>query len=104
MTEWKIAKKNRWGHRWIEEPVEREEFRRKCKHLDPFGGCEKGYGCHETHNRKRVVDTFVVGCTPSVEDCERLRRWDKRHGLRPPYTIVDRDGDYLRRNHIVRQQ
>lgn len=100
MTEWKIAKKNRYGHRWIEEPVEREEFRKKCKCRDQFGGCEKGYGCYETHNRKRVVDTFVNGCTPSVEFCERLHRWDKRHGLQLPYTIVDREGEYMKRNYV----
>lgn len=100
MTEWNVVKKNRYGHRWIEEPVEREEFRKKCKHRGQFGFCEKGYGCHETHNRKRVVDTFVGGCTPSVECCERLYRWDKRHGLQKPYTIVDREGDYLKRNYV----
>lgn len=99
MVEWKTVKRNRCGHRWIEESVEREAFRKKCPHLSIFG-CEKGYGCHETHNRKRVVDTFVGGCTPSVEFCERLHRWDKRHGRPYPSTIVDRDGDYLKRNYV----
>lgn len=100
MIEWKVVKKNRYGHRWIEEPVERSEFRMKCKHRDEFGFCRKGYGCYETHNSRHVVDTFRLGCSESVKCCTRLLAWDKKHGIEKPYTIVDRDGNYLRRNFL----
>ena len=102
MIEWKTVKRNRYGHRYIEEPAEREAFRKKCPHLSRFG-CEKHLGCMETHNPKRIADTFVAGCAPSVEGCDRLYRWDKKHGRPMPSTIVDKDGEFLRRNYIVRK-
>ena len=87
MVEWKVVKKNRWGHRFIEEPVERIAYRKKCKHNGLFG-CNKGYRCYEANNRKRILDTVIVGCTPNV-DCPLLSRWDKRHGLEGSYTILE---------------
>ena len=102
MTEWKVLKKNRYGHRWIEEPTEREAFRKKCPHLTMFG-CGKHLGCLEAHNPKRIIDTFVAGCAPAVQDCDRLHRWDRRHNRPMPSTIVDKEGDFLRRNFIIRK-
>ena len=86
---WKVVRRNRWGHRWIEEPAEREAFRRKCRHRDMFGGCAKGCYAMTANNPKHVIDAFVPGCTAGVECCSRLHAWDRRHGLRLPYTIVE---------------
>lgn len=92
MIEWKVVKKNRYGHRWIEEPVERTAFRKKCKHRDRFGGCALNYYCHEMDGKALC---FLAGCTPNV-GCPRLARWDKRNGIQQPYTIVQNSKEAAR--------
>lgn len=88
-------KKNKWGHRFITEPKERIDFRKKCKFRDKLGCCEKGCKAFTYSNpRTKIVDTVLIGCTPIVQDCARVNRWDRRHGLIQPYTIVE-NKDYL---------
>lgn len=79
--EFKVLRKNKYGHRFILEPKERIKFRKQCKHRDRFGGCEKGYECY-------IQGGVLLGCTPDVS-CPRCRAWDKRHGLELPYTMVE---------------
>ena len=79
--DFKVLKKNQYGHRWILEPKERIKFREKCKHRSVYGSCAKDYKCY-------VDDAVLFGCTPNVS-CPRLEAWDKRHGLEMPYTIVE---------------
>lgn len=80
-VEFKVLKKNSWGHRFILEPKERIKFRERCKHNVVGTLCEKGYQCP-------TADGVLVGCTPNVS-CPRMRAWDKRHGLEKPYTMVE---------------
>lgn len=57
--------------------------------------CEKGCKAFTYSNpRTKIVDTVLIGCTPIVQDCARVNRWDRRHGLIQPYTIVE-NKDYL---------
>ena len=86
VIEFKVVKRNRYGHKWIEEPQERIEFRNKCKHRTKFG-CENGYKCYTANNPQHIIDAVVIGCTPNVS-CPRLRWWDSYYGLKKPYTMV----------------
>ena len=79
--EFKVLKKNQYGHRWILEPKERIKFREKCKHNNLGTMCDKGHKCY-------VDGGVLIGCTPDVS-CPRLWAWDKRHGLEFPYTMVE---------------
>lgn len=80
-VEFKLLKKNNYGHRFFLEPKERIKFREKCKYNKCKTMCDKGYDC--------LVDGGVlIGCTPNVF-CPRLYAWDKRHGLEKPYTMVE---------------
>ena len=81
--EFKVLRRNSYGHRWILEPKERIKFRERCKHHGRFGSCEKGYDCY-------VDGGVLLGCTPDV-CCPRLRAWDKRHGLERPFTMVENE-------------
>ena len=88
MIDFRVIKKNRYGHRWIKEPEEREKFRGKCKHQELGCICKKHYYSMEMHGKELV---HVGGCSPNVY-CPRLRRWDTMHGLREPnYTFVERE-------------
>lgn len=80
-VEFKVLKKNQYGHRWILEPKERIKFREKCKSNKLGTLCEKGYKCY-------VDGGVLYGCTPDVS-CPRLRAWDKKHGLERPFTMVE---------------
>ena len=82
-VEFKVLKKNQYGHRWILEPKERIKFREKCKFNRLVTFCEKGYKCY-------VDGGVLIGCTPDVL-CPRLRTWDKKHGLELPYTMVENE-------------
>ena len=79
-VEFKLVRKNSYGHRFILEPRERIKFREKCKHYK-YGCCEKGYTCY-------IDGGVLLGCTPDVY-CPRLEKWDKKHGLERPYTMVE---------------
>ena len=79
--DFKVLKKNQYGHRWILEPNERIKFREKCKYNKLSTFCDKGYVCY-------VDGGVLIGCTPDVS-CPRLRTWDKKHGLELPYTMVE---------------
>lgn len=81
--EFKVIKKNKYGHRFILEPKERIKFREKCKYNKLGCMCEKGYGC-------LIKDGVLIGCTPDV-CCPRMMAWDKRHGLEKPYTMVENE-------------
>lgn len=81
--EFKVLRKNQYGHRFILEPNERIKFREKCKHRSNFGSCDKGYKCH-------IDGGVLIGCTPDVS-CPRLWAWDKRHGLERSYTMVENE-------------
>ena len=80
-VEFKVLRKNQWGHRFILEPKERIKFREKCKHNKLGTMCEKGYDC-------LVQGGVLIGCTPNVS-CPRCYAWDKRHGLEKSYTMVE---------------
>lgn len=80
-VEFKVLKKNSYGHRWILEPKERIKFREKCKFNKLGTLCEKGYKCY-------VDGGVLIGCTPDVS-CPRLSTWDKKHGLEQPFTMVE---------------
>ena len=80
-VEFKVLRKNQYGHRFILEPKERIKFREKCKHGSKYGSCAKGYDCF-------VDGGVLIGCTPNVS-CPRLYAWDKRHGLEKPYTMEE---------------
>ena len=80
-VEFKVLRKNKWGHRFILEPKERIRFRKKCKYNKLGTLCDKGYECH-------VDGGVLLGCTPDVS-CPRLRMWDKKHGLERPFTMVE---------------
>ena len=84
----KVLRKNKYGHRWILEPKERIRFRERCKHHQLFGSCEKGYDCYADGG-------VLLGCTPDVS-CPRCRAWDKRHGLERPFTMVENEYPDLR--------
>ncbi|MBQ7156669.1 MAG: hypothetical protein IJR86_02575 [Bacteroidaceae bacterium] len=88
VIEFRIVKRNRYGHRWIEEPLERVAFRNSCKHQDRFGGCGKGCHCDVADNPMHIVDGVLFGCTPNA-DCSRLRWWDSFYGLKQPYTMIE---------------
>ena len=77
----RIIRKNRYGNRWIEEPIERIEFRDKCKHQYLGCLCKQHYYCY-------VPEGILNGCTPNVA-CPRMKLWDTMHGLEKPYTWVD---------------
>lgn len=79
--DFKVLRKNKYGHRFILEPKERIKFREKCKHNKLGCICEKGYECLTKYG-------VLGGCTPDV-DCPRMMVWDKRHGLEKPYTMVE---------------
>ncbi len=85
-----VVRRNRYGHRWIEEPVERVAFRMKCKHIKMGCICEKNYFCIEQYDKRKGILAHLHGCTPNV-DCPRLHRWDKKNGLEKPYTIVENE-------------
>lgn len=87
-VEFKVLKKNQYGHRWILEPKERIKFREKCKYNKLSTLCEKGYYCYTCNPHTRVIDGQLIGCTPNV-GCPRLAAWDKRHGLERPFTMVE---------------
>lgn len=94
LVEFRKVKKNRYGHLFLEEPVERIHFRERCKDRDKFGGCKKHCKCFVADNPKGVIDAVLFGCTPGV-DCPRLKRWDTIHGLqRGTYTIVENETYY----------
>ena len=80
-VEFKIVKKNSYGHRFILEPKERIKFRERCKDNKLGTICNKGYHCHVDGGR-------LIGCTANVY-CPRLQKWDKKHGLELPYTMVE---------------
>ena len=80
-VEFKILKKNKYGHRFILEPKERIKFRKRCKYNKLSTCCDKGYECSED-------GSVLIGCTPDVI-CPRVLAWDKRHGLEKPYTMVE---------------
>ena len=80
-VEFKVLRKNQWGHRFILEPKERIKFREKCKHRSGYGSCARHYECY-------VDGAVLMGCTPNVS-CPRLWAWDKRHGLERTYTMVE---------------
>ena len=80
-VEFKLLKKNNYGHRFFLEPKERIKFREKCKYNKCKTMCDKGYDCY-------VDGGVLIGCTPNVS-CPRLYAWDKRHGLEKPYTMVE---------------
>jgi hypothetical protein len=86
--EFKVLRKNSYGHRFILEPKERIKFRERCKHNKLGTLCEKGYKCYTANNPRHVIDAVLIGCTPNVS-CPRCRAWDKRHGLDLPYTMVE---------------
>ena len=77
----KLLRKNSYGHRFILEPKERIKFRERCKYNKLQTMCEKGYKCY-------IDGGVLLGCTPDV-NCPRCRAWDKRHGLELPYTMVE---------------
>ena len=79
--EFKVLRKNNWGHRFILEPKERIKFREKCKHNRLGTLCDKGYTCY-------INGGVLHGCTPNVS-CPRCYAWDKRHGLEKPYTMEE---------------
>lgn len=81
LVEFKLLKKNNYGHRFFLEPKERIKFREKCKYNKCKTMCDKGYDCY-------VDGGVLIGCTPNVS-CPRLYTWDKRHGLEKPYTMVE---------------
>lgn len=80
-VEFKVLKKNSYGHRFILEPKERIKFREHCKHNKCGTLCEKRYKCH-------IDGGALIGCTENVH-CPRMMAWDKRHGLEMPYTMVE---------------
>ena len=80
-VEFKVLRKNSYGHRFILEPRERIKFRERCKYNKRGTMCEKGYDCY-------VDGGCLIGCTPDVS-CPRLRTWDKKHGLERPFTMVE---------------
>ena len=86
--EFKVLRKNSYGHRFILEPKERIKFRERCKHRNRVGGCENGYECY-------IDGGVLLGCTPDVS-CPRCHAWDKRHGLELPYTMVENEYPDLR--------
>lgn len=88
-SNYNVVKRNRFGHLWIEEPVERIKFREGCKHNRLLTLCKKGYLCYEK-------DGALIGCTPNVS-CPRLRSWDTRHGLQRPFTMVENEQYELER-------
>ncbi|MBQ7462454.1 MAG: hypothetical protein IJS63_09420 [Bacteroidaceae bacterium] len=88
VIEFRVVIRNRYGHRWIEEPLERVAFRNKCKHQMLGCLCEKGYKCYVADNPRHIVDGVIIGCTPNVS-CPRLRWWDSFYGLKKPYTMVE---------------
>jgi hypothetical protein len=81
--DFKVLKKNKYGHRFILEPKERIKFREKCKYNKLGCMCEKGYDC-------LIENGVLIGCTPDV-CCPRMMAWDKRHGLEKPYTMVENE-------------
>ena len=83
----KVIKRNRYGHKWIEEPEERVAFRERCKHHDKFG-CKKHYHCEVQFDKRRGIIAWLLGCTPDVS-CPRLKRWDTMHGIIQPFTMVE---------------
>ncbi len=88
-VEFKVLRKNSYGHRFILEPKERIKFREKCKYNKLGTLCEKGYKCYACSDRSgKVIDAVVIGCTENVV-CPRMARWDKQHGLEKPYTFVE---------------
>lgn len=80
-VEFKVLRKNNWGHRFILEPKERIKFREKCKHNKLGTMCDKGYDC-------LIGGSVLIGCTPDVY-CPRVLVWDRRHGLEKPYTMEE---------------
>lgn len=78
--EFKVLKKNSYGHRFILEPKERIKFRERCKH-NKCGMCDKHYECYTDGG-------VLIGCTANVP-CPRMMAWDKRHGLEKPYTMME---------------
>lgn len=80
-VEFKVLRKNRYGHRFILEPRERIKFREKCKYNKCKTLCDKHYDCH-------VEGGVLIGCTPNVL-CPRVLAWDRQHGLEKPYTIEE---------------
>lgn len=80
--EFKVIRKNQYGHRFILEPKERIQFRKKCKY-NKLSFCEKGYYCY-------IQGACLHGCSPDV-NCPRLWAWDKRNGLERPYTMVENE-------------
>lgn len=81
--EFKVLRKNSYGHRFILEPKERIKFRKGCKYNKLGTMCEKGYECY-------IDGGVLLGCTPDVS-CPRCHAWDKRHGLELPYTMVENE-------------
>ena len=86
MVQFKVVRKNKYGHRWIEEPPERVRFRNKCKYQRLGCICDKGYSTYVGHADGSMG--ILIGCTPDVS-CPRLKRWDTMHGLKRPYTIIE---------------
>ena len=80
----KVISTNKFGHRFIEEPNERILFRMKCKHLELGNFCKKDYFAYTEEGGRAVR---LEGCTAGVK-CPRLQRWDRRHGLVEPYSMV----------------
>lgn len=91
--EFKVLRKNQYGHRFILEPRERIRFREKCKHNRCQTLCEKGYKCY-------IDGGVLIGCTPDVS-CPRCHAWDRRHGLEKPYTMVENEYPDLRETTIT---
>ena len=83
----RIIRKNKYGNRWIEEPIERIAFRDKCKYQRLGCLCDKHYYCYIPDNNPSGT-AILNGCTPNVI-CPRMKRWDTVHGLTRPYTWVD---------------
>lgn len=90
MINWKI-KENRYGGRFVEEPTERVDFRKRCRHLVLGCSCDKAYYSlvQDKRDKRRGIVTMLFGCSPDVM-CPRLRRWDRKHGLEMPYTMVEK--------------
>lgn len=83
-------KKNRWGHKFIVEPIERIKFREKCKSLELGCLCKKG--CYfDYYDKAMKCMCRVHGCLPKTP-CQRMKAWDKKHGI-GDYLIYDKDFD-----------
>lgn len=93
MVAFKVVKRNKYGHKWIEEPIERVKYRNRCNH-SRYGLCDEGYNTFEYDSKLKVLSA-LIGCTPDV-DCPRMIAWDKKHGLEKPYTMVENKGTELK--------